>query len=65
MPEIFSETNHDNANTFLLVLISVVLLGCLLFFVYKKGQQAKKNKKKYNYQYDLKSRIGSHSFISF
>ena len=48
MGEIFSANDHDNANTFLLALISVVLFGCLVFFIYKRffdksGARSKRN----------------------
>jgi hypothetical protein len=61
MTEIFSENNHDNANTFLLVLISVVLLGCLVFYLYK----IKQNKKKYNNLNNSRNNIQTTGFISF
>ena len=35
MAEIFSTTNHENANTFLLILIYSVLIGCIGFIIYK------------------------------
>jgi hypothetical protein len=37
MTEIFSATNHENANTFLLILIYSVLIGCIGFMIYKRN----------------------------
>ena len=36
MTEIFSATNHENANTFLLILIYSVLIGFIGFMIYKR-----------------------------
>lgn len=46
MKNIFSETNHDNANTFLLILISVVIIFSIYFFINKSIQNNRKNKAK-------------------
>ena len=62
MTEIFSENNHDNANTFLLVLISIVLLGCLIFYLYKRKQNIKK---KYNDLNSYQNNLQTTGFISF
>ncbi len=62
MTEIFSENNHDNANTFLLVLISIVLLGCLIFYLNKRKQNIKK---KYYSLNNSRNNIQTTGFISF
>ena len=60
MPEIFSKNNHDNANTFLLILIYLVLLGCLIFYFYKRNET-----KKYNDLNSSQNNLQTTGFISF
>ena len=59
MKDIFSETNHDNANTFLLILITIVIIGSLIFLTYK-------NKKKQDNKYNsINSSLQTTGFINF
>ena len=46
MKNIFSETNHSNANTFLLILIAIVIIFSIYFFINKSIKNKRKNKAK-------------------
>ena len=46
MKNIFSETNHGNANTFLLILITIVIIFSIYFFINKSIKNKRKNKAK-------------------
>lgn len=46
MKNIFSETNHSNANTFLLILITIVIIFSIYFFINKSIKNKRKNKAK-------------------
>lgn len=45
MPEIFSASNHENANTFLLILIYSVLIIFIGFMIYKHMENKKSDNK--------------------
>lgn len=69
MAEIFSATNHENANTFLLILIYLVLIGSISLIIYKRNFSNKTtntnlNQSKENIQ-DKNKYIESPGFISF
>ena len=64
MTEIFSASNHENANTFLLILIYSVLLCSFGFMIYKRKYSNANNSSNVNIR--NKNRfIESTGFISF
>ena len=66
MAEIFSTKNHENANTFLLILIYSVLIGSFGFIIYKR-QNTKQNNIKTEFR-NIQNKnkfINSTGFISF
>ena len=64
MSEIFSASNHENANTFLLILIYSVLIGSIVFIIYKRNYS--NTNKSSNLNIRNKNRfIESTGFISF
>ena len=65
MTDFFSYDNHDNANTFLLVLISLTLLGCIVFYFYKRKQNKDNNKYSDLINKQNNKFIESTGFISF
>lgn len=64
MVEIFSTTNHENANTFLLILIYSVLIGFIGFIIYKRKYSTANSADNLNIKNKNKF-IESTGFISF
>ena len=64
MKEIFSADNHDNANTFLLIVIYLTLFACFLFVFYRRvlASSSIRNNERNNQQNNQYSSTG---FISF
>ena len=61
MKEIFSANNHENANTFLLIVIYSTLFSCFLFVFYRRVRTSSNIKN----NYEQNNQYSSTGFISF